>query len=54
MIFYWSSRVDKEQLHMMDVFDDILSTCITAIYLFVFITFSIVERRICKLNPNRD
>eukprot|EP00353_Schmidingerella_taraikaensis_P008303 CAMPEP_0185589144 /NCGR_PEP_ID=MMETSP0434-20130131/55767_1 /TAXON_ID=626734 ORGANISM="Favella taraikaensis, Strain Fe Narragansett Bay" /NCGR_SAMPLE_ID=MMETSP0434 /ASSEMBLY_ACC=CAM_ASM_000379 /LENGTH=101 /DNA_ID=CAMNT_0028212291 /DNA_START=259 /DNA_END=564 /DNA_ORIENTATION=+ len=46
MQFFWNPRVDKEWVHKMDVVDDILNAAITAIYLFVFSTFAMVEKRI--------
>ena len=52
MQFFWNPRVDKEWVHKMDVVDDILNAGITAIYLFVFSSFSIVEQRIRELYPD--
>ena len=46
MQFFWNPRVDKEWVHKMDVVDDIFNAGITAIYLFVFSQFMIVEHRI--------
>ena len=49
MFFFWSKAVSKDWVHQMDILDDVCSSMIAIIYIYLFWQYFSTEKRLMKI-----